>query len=90
MAPSTRTLQRSLRAQKTLDVHIVPSSGRRRWRVTHAGLTISSHHTQDRAHRTGVRLARINQVDLVIHGTNGRIRSKDSYGNETAAPDREH
>jgi hypothetical protein len=29
-------------------------------------------------------------VDLVIHGRNGRIRSKDSYGNETPKLDTEH
>jgi hypothetical protein len=29
-------------------------------------------------------------VDLVIHGRNGRIRSKDSYGNESPVRDTEH
>ena len=28
--------------------------------------------------------------DLVIHGEDGRIRSKDSYGSETPKRDREH
>ena len=29
-------------------------------------------------------------VDLVIHGRNGRIRSKDSYGHEAPVRDTEH
>jgi len=75
---------------KILDVHIVPTAGRMRWRVTHAGRTVSSHHTQRRAFVAGIRLARVNGVDLVTHGRNGRIRSKDSYGNESPVRDEEH
>jgi hypothetical protein len=33
------------------------------------------------------RVARRGRVDLVTHGCNGRIRSKDSYGNESSAHD---
>ena len=37
----------------------------------------------------GRRVARRARVDLVTHGRDGRVRSKDSYGNETAARDKE-
>jgi len=42
------------------------------------------------AARAGVREAKRRRVDLVIHGRQGRFRSKDSYGNETPVLDREH
>ena len=74
----------------TLNVHIVPITARRGWRVTHAALTLSVHHTQRRAVVAGIRLARRNRLDVVTHARNGRIRSKDSYGNERPARDREH
>ena len=86
---------------KTLNVHIVPITARRGWRVTHAAITLSTgtpraaflgsvHHTQRRAVVAGIRLARRNRLDVVTHARNGRIRSKDSYGNERPAHDREH
>ena len=39
--------------------------------------------------RAGARAARRHAVDLVTHGRNGRIRSKDSYGNESPQRDTE-
>ena len=76
--------------KKTVNVHVVPITIRRGWRVTHAALTLSVHHTQRRAVVAGIRIARRNRLDVVTHARNGRIRSKDSYGNERPAPDREH
>ena len=72
---------------KTLDVHVVPNDTRFRWRVTHAGITLSTHR---RAVRAGARLGRRNRLDVVTHARDGRIRSKDSYGSESTARDREH
>jgi Uncharacterized protein conserved in bacteria (DUF2188) len=74
---------------RKLDIHVVPNDTRFRWRVTHAGLTLSAHRTQRRAVVAGVRLARRNRLDVVTHARNGRIRSKDSYENETAVHDQE-
>jgi hypothetical protein len=66
---------------------------------------MSRHHTQASAVRAATREARRYRVDLVTHGPfgsaagscslahgtrDGRIRSKDSYGNESAARDTEH
>jgi hypothetical protein len=52
--------------------------------------TEQGYRTQAAAARAGIREAKRRRVDLVIHGRNGRIRSKDSYGNETPVLDREH
>ena len=61
------------------------------WKVTRAGSRISSHRTQATAIQAGKRTARQGAVDLVIHGRDGRIRSKDSYGRDPHPPrDREH
>ena len=34
---------------RKLDIHVVPNDTRFRWRLTHAGLTLSAHRTQRRA-----------------------------------------
>lgn len=52
--------------------------------------TERGYRTQADAARAGIRQARQHRVDLVIHGRNGRIRSKDSYGNQSPKLDTEH
>jgi len=70
------------------DVHV--SANRvRRWKVTQGGRTLSNHYTQETALTAARRVARRHRVDLVTHGCNGRIRSKDSFGNETSVRDTE-
>jgi hypothetical protein len=39
--------------------------------------------------RAGRRTAKRDHVELVMHGRDGRIRSKDSYGIESTTPDTE-
>jgi hypothetical protein len=70
------------------DVHVVVNRVPR-WKVTQGGRTLSHHRTQRTALRAARRAARVHRVDLVTHGRNGRIRSKDSFGNESAARDTE-
>ena len=60
------------------------------WAVMRAGRKLTSCRTQTAACRFAMKLAMRRQVDLVIHGRNGRIRSKDSYGNEGPTRDTEH
>ena len=72
------------------DVHVVANAARSRWKVTQGRRTLSDHRTQEIAVTAARRVAKRNCVELVIHGRNGRIRSKDSFGNETAAHDSEH
>ena len=71
------------------DVHVTVNRVPR-WKVTQGGRTLSNHRTQKTALAAGRRVARRSRVELVTHGRNGRIRSKDSYGNESAARDIEH
>ena len=71
------------------DVHVIVNRVRC-WKVTQGGRTLSNHRTQRTALSAARRAARRHRVDLVTHGRNGRIRSKDSFGNESAARDTEH
>jgi hypothetical protein len=72
------------------DLHVIPDPARGGWSVMDAGRRLSHHRTQKHAVRVGRRAARRRRVDLVMHGRDGRVRSKDSYGNESAALDKEH
>ena len=71
------------------DVHVIVNRVRR-WKVTQGGRTLSNHRTQRTALSAARRAARRHRVDLVTHGRNGRICSKDSFRNESAARGTEH
>lgn len=76
---------------KKHDVHVVKSVGGTSWRVSQGGSTVSRHRTQANAIDAARREARRDGVDLVTHGRDGRIRSKDSFGADPNPPrDREH
>ena len=72
------------------DVHVTAGLDRAAWTVTQGGRTLSNHRTQRNAVSAGTRRARRDHVDLVTHGRNGRIRSKESYGNERTNRDTEN
>ncbi|CAG2140911.1 hypothetical protein D3C81_1262060 [compost metagenome] len=64
------------------NLHVVPhGSG---WDVIHEGARYAeSHHaTQDEAIQAGTGLARRQKVELLIHGVDGKIRERDSYGHD--------
>ncbi len=42
--------------------------------------------TQSQAIQAGRQMAREGQGELLIHGENGRIRARDSYGNDPCPP----
>jgi hypothetical protein len=46
----------------------------------------STHQTQKAAITKGRELAKQEHIELVIHGRNGKIRDKDSYGNDPFPP----
>ena len=71
------------------EIHVYKGAGSM-WVVTRGRRTLSRHWTQRTAATRGARVAKRRRVDLVIHGRDGRFRSKDSYGNESSRPDREH
>ena len=66
--------------------HIVPAGDR--WAVSGAGnerLT-SLHDTKREAEEAGRRIAQNQRSELVIHGSDGRIQDRDSYGPDPAPP----
>jgi antitoxin HicB len=74
---------------KRHDVHV--SRIGTQWKVTKNSKTVSTHQTQANAIERGRKEARHNKVDLVTHGRDGKIRSKDSYGKDPKPPKvREH
>jgi hypothetical protein len=66
--------------------HVVPHGDD--WAVKGAGNTraTSVHPTQAEAIERGREIARNQGSELVIHGENGRIREKDSHGNDPYPP----
>lgn len=62
--------------------HVVPS--RSGWSVKRAGSSKASsvHPTQQAAVEAARQLARNQKTELYIHGRDGRIRERDSYGND--------
>lgn len=73
------------------NVHVVRRGDQ--WAVVRAGGSRASAlaDTQREAEEIGRGIARNQGVDLLTHGTNGRIRSHDSFGNDPCPPrDAEH
>ena len=64
------------------DVHVVP--GEKGWRVEIEGTggARSTHKTQTEAAKTARRIARQNKAELLIHGRNGRVRDRSTYGRD--------
>jgi len=71
------------------DVHVVrnPDGG---WGAKNGSRVLSTSRTQANAIKKGKARAGRDRVDLVVHGRDGKIRSKDSYGNESPRRDTEH
>lgn len=67
-------------------VHVVPrESG---WAVERegSGRASSLHDTQAQAERAGRSTARSDGTEFFLHGRDGRIRERDSYGNDPYPP----
>ena len=66
--------------------HVVPSGGR--WSVRRAGASRASslYATQKEAIESARARARSERGELYIHGRDGRIRERDSYGNDPFPP----
>lgn len=68
------------------NIHVVPQGNK--WAVKPEGSKTpsSTHRTQAAATDAGRRAAKHNQSELVIHRPDGRIRDKDSFGNDPCPP----
>lgn len=62
--------------------HVVPSTSG--WSVMKAGASkaSSTHATQHEAIAAATTIARNQRTELFIHGRDGRIRERNSYGND--------
>jgi len=76
--------------RRPCEVQVFRSVTTGRWIVCALITTERGYRTQADAARAGIHQAKQGRVDLVIHGRNGRIRSKDTYGNESPRQDTEH
>ena len=72
------------------NVHVVAETDSTGWKVQPGRRTLSQHRTQMGAVKAATPEARRDRVELVTDGRDGRIRSKDSYGNEGSTRDTEH
>lgn len=69
------------------NVHVVPHpEGGWATKREQGDRASSRHPTQSEAIDRGREIARNNQVDVVIHGRDGRIRGGDSHGNDPFPP----
>lgn len=68
------------------DIHVVPHPDG--WAVKREGAERASsvHERKVDALEAGRALARKDEVELVIHGLDGRIQDSDSYGNDPHPP----
>ena len=68
------------------NVHVTPHDGR--WAVEHedSQRVSSLHDTQAEAEAAGRVTARREQVEFYLHGRDGQIRGRDSYGNDPYPP----
>jgi len=56
------------------------------WNVKQDGEILGHNRLQSRAINTGIKEAKKDEVDLIIQGMDGKIRSKDSYGPDPNPP----
>ena len=62
------------------EVHVVPQEDQ--WRLEVGGEIRSTYSTQAEAVSEGRQVAEKERSELVIHGEGGRVREKDSHGND--------
>lgn len=67
--------------------HVVPDKNGG-WNVKGAGNSKGTVHTDTKAEaiKKAVEIAKNQQSEVVIHGKNGQIQDKDSYGNDPNPP----
>ena len=67
-------------------VHVVPHDDG--WAVRRQGASrvSSTHRTQAQAESAGRNTAKREEVEFYLHGANGQIRQRDSYGHDPYPP----
>jgi hypothetical protein len=64
------------------DVHVLPSEKGWRVEVEGSARTRSTHTTQAEAAEAARDIARRTESELLIHGRNGRVRARNTYGRD--------
>jgi len=67
------------------DVHVVPSKDGWRVEVAADGRANSTHRTQAEAREAARAIARRNKRELFVHGRDGQIRERNTYGKDPRA-----
>ncbi len=63
------------------DIHVVPANSG--WTVREEGTARTSHYeSRQEAVRAGRELASMNHSEHIVHGRDGRIQQRDSYGRD--------
>lgn len=68
------------------NVHTVKNSDGKGWVNKVAGEVLSKHRTQEKAIESGRAIARKAQSEHLIHRTDGRIRARNTYGEDPFPP----
>ncbi len=66
--------------------HVMPSGGKWSVRTTGAKRATAVFDTQKEALEKGRELAKAARTELYVHGADGRIRERSSYGNDPYPP----
>ena len=64
------------------DVHVVPSESGWRVEIAADGRARSIHTTQAEARQAAREIARRNKRELFVHGRDGQIRERNTYGKD--------
>ncbi|MCZ2084034.1 MAG: DUF2188 domain-containing protein [Flavobacteriales bacterium] len=67
-------------------VHVTPSGKNWNVKTSNSSKAYRVVSTQRQGIEIGKTVAKNNQTELFIHGKNGQIRAKDSYGNDNYPP----
>lgn len=73
---------------KKAGIHVVKGSNGG-WNTKQGGTAKSHHRTQENATKAATVVAKRQKTEVVIHGRDGKIREKNSYGNDPNPP-RDH
>ncbi len=68
------------------NVHVTPKGENWQIKTANSSKAYKVVNTQKEAIGIGKIIATNNKSELLIHGKNGQIRAKDSYGNDTFPP----
>jgi hypothetical protein len=64
------------------DIHVVPSDDKWAVRRENDNDPVSTHATQAEAEQAGRTLAQRESSELLVHGKDGQIRDRSTYGND--------